>query len=268
MSLFTVLEELSVLNRDNGISFTDTTRLDAIASLLRDSDYLKIEAKGLFHLYSKKPIDQIKGPIVIVSSHVDCEYHITECFTRFEDADTMRGTYDNAITNASITYLMREGNLPENVLIAFTGDEEENSGGVRDISKYIRKNHLDVKHIIVLDVTGEGWNQNADFTVENNFWDDNVGEKIIRLVQETGYEWLFVPSEKGVFPDYVPKERIIDIEAYEDESWEYDEYDLSCCSFCIPTYGEMHCNEGVLARTISFRRYTEVLEKLLVDLLP
>ena len=34
--MFTVLERLSVLNRDNGSVFTDTSRLDAIALLLEN----------------------------------------------------------------------------------------------------------------------------------------------------------------------------------------------------------------------------------------
>ena len=55
----------------------------------------------------------------------------------------------------------------------------------------------------------------------------------------------------------------MEYEADEDESWEYDEADLPCFSFCLPTRGEMHSDEGILARVASFRRYTEVLERLL-----
>ena len=57
--------------------------------------------------------------------------------------------------------------------------------------------------------------------------------------------------------------RIIDEEAEPDESWEYDDCEQICFSLCLPTKGEMHSDEGILARVISFRRYTEVLERML-----
>ena len=121
MSLLDVLERLSVLNRDDGFRFTNTERLDAIASLLRGSAYSKVETNGLFHLYSSKPVKTIKEPVLIVSSHVDCQKNITKCFlSTGYSSDTILGTFDNAITNASIVYLMLYGNLPENVLVAFT----------------------------------------------------------------------------------------------------------------------------------------------------
>ena len=67
----------------------------------------------------------------------------------------------------------------------------------------------------------EGWKKGADFTVENDFWDEEIGKQIVNLVQHSGYKWNFVPAEPDDIPEYVPKEIIINIEAYEDESWEY-----------------------------------------------
>ena len=264
--LISILKKISVLNRDNGFRFTDTRRLEAIASLLKESDYKRIEAEGLFHMYSRKPLAEINEPVVLVSSHVDCEYHITECFATFEDENNLRGTFDNSITNAAIVYLMLQGNLPDNVLVAFTGDEEEDSRGALDVSRFIKKNKKDIINIFVLDVTEEGWENGADFTVENDFWDEDIGEKIIKIALGTGYDWNFIPAEVDDIPDYVPWERVIRVEAYEDESWDYDEEDIPCFSFCLPTKGEMHCNDGILARADSFKRYSEVLEKMLIKI--
>ena len=261
--LMSVLESVSVINKDNGSVFTNTERLDAIASLLSGSAYKKQDASGLFHLYAKKPVDEIQGPVLIISSHVDCETNITRCFVRMEDQDTLLGTFDNAITNASAVYLMLAGNLPDNVLFAFTGDEEEDGRGARDLIRFIRRNRLNVRNIFVLDVTEEGWAAGAAFTVENDFWDDDFGKKISGLAEQTGYKWKFVPEDPDDIPSYIPEKRVIHMEAYEDESWEYDEEDLPCFSFCLPTRGEMHSNRGILARVISFRRYTEVLELML-----
>ena len=264
--LLYVLQRLSVLNRDNGSAFTNTQRLDAIASLLSDSPYHRIEAKGLFHLYGQKSVSKLKGPVVIVSSHVDCESHITRCFASLKDKNTLLGTFDNSITNAAIVSLMRSIKLPENVFVAFTGDEEENGRGAKDLIRFIRKKHLDVVNITVLDVTEEGWKTNADFTVENDFWDEEIGEAVVALVEKTGYRWNFVPGELDDIPDYIPKNRVIHVEAYDDESWDYDEKDLPCFSFCLPSSGEMHSDDGILVRTDSFRRYTEVLGRILKEI--
>ena len=261
--LMTVLQQLSVLNRGNGKVFTVTDRLDAIASLLRRSGYQRIGAEGLFHIYARRPVEKLDGPVTIVSSHVDCERSITKCFTRVIDDETLLGTFDNMITNAAIVELMLAGRLPDRVLIAFTGDEEEDGRGAKDVIRFIKANGLEVLNIFVLDVTEEGWDSRADFTVENDFWDDSIGKQVIELVMKTGYRWKYVPGDPEDIPHYVPEDHVIPVEAYSDESWDYDEADLSCFSFCLPTKGEMHCDDGIFARTASFRRYTEVLERLL-----
>ena len=267
MSLLDVLERLSVLNRDDGFRFTNTERLDAIASLLRGSAYSKVETNGLFHLYSSKPVKTIKEPVLIVSSHVDCQKNITKCFlSTGYSSDTILGTFDNAITNASIVYLMLYGNLPGNVLVAFTGDEEENGHGALDLARFIEKNHLDVLNIFVLDVTEEGWDTEADYTIENDFWHDDFGKKVVELAEQSECRWNFVPEDPDDIPNYVPEEVIIHVEAYDDESWDYDEEDLPCFSFCLPTKGNMHSNDGILARVNSFECYTEMLRMMLTEL--
>lgn len=259
-----ILKTLSVINRDNGSEFTDTARLDVIASLLGSTGYRKINDEGLFHLYSLKPAEELQDQkVIIVSSHVDCEYHITKCFTKEVDENTLLGTFDNSATNAAILHLMLEGRLPSNVIVAFTGDEEETGRGAKDVIRFIRRYALDVVNVFVLDVTAEGWVPNADFTVENDLWDDVFGAKVIELVKASGYKWNYVPADACDIPDYIPMENRIIIEAYEDESWEYDEADIPCFSFCLPTKGEMHSDEGILARIISFKRYTEMLGKML-----
>ena len=264
--LIDVLERVCVLNRDDGSVFTVTDRLDAIASLLRGSAYKRVDAAGLFHMYARRPAETLRSPVVLVSSHVDCERGITKCFSRRIDENTLLGTYDNAITNAAIVYLMRSGLLPDDVLIAFTGDEEENSRGAEDVVRFLRRRRLEVRNIVVLDVTSEGWETGADFTVENDFWEEDHGERLIALIRRTGCQWNYVPGDPDDIPDFIPKDRIIPIEAYSDESWDYDEADLPCFSFCLPTKGEMHADAGILARAGSFRRYTEVLGRLLTEL--
>lgn len=266
ITLLSILQRLSVLNRDDGRRFTNTERLDAIASLLSDSDYVKLDVDGLVHIYRKRALSDWSDPVLIVSAHVDCEYHITKCFASELSDGMLLGTFDNAITNASIVSLMLSGNLPDNVLVAFTGDEEETGRGCKDVIRFIHANRIDVRNIFVLDVTEEGWDQGADFTIENDFWDEAPGNAIIETAKSSGYLWLFVPGDLYDIPTAVPKDRILYQEAAEDESWEYDEADLSCFSFCLPIKGEMHSNSGVYARALSFQRYTEVLERMLISL--
>ena len=261
-NLLNILDSISVLNRDNGKEFTNTERLDAIASLLSNSKYKRVETEGLFHLYSAKEVCDINEPVIIVSTHVDCERHITKCFSSIVDQNTLRGTYDNAITNAAIVYLMLSGNLPENVLIAFTGDEEENGRGALDIVRFIKKNKLDVMNIFVLDVTEEGWKQESDFTVENDFWDEDFGEEVIELARQSNFKWNYVPGELDDIPDYIPEVEGNMIRKAINIMWDYDEEDIPCFSLCLPTKGNMHSDEGILARISSFENYTEMLQRM------
>ncbi|MBQ4416016.1 MAG: hypothetical protein II861_08010, partial [Methanomicrobium sp.] len=114
MEIYDLLEKLSVVNRDDGEKFTDTRRLDVINELLSNSNYRKIEAQGLFHLYSKRPLSSLNKSVVLVSSHVDCHNRITDCFSKVVDDETIFGTYDNLITNASVICNMLSEELPEN----------------------------------------------------------------------------------------------------------------------------------------------------------
>ena len=187
--------------------------------------------------------------------------HITKCYTEELPDGLMRGTYDNSITNAALLHTMLEGRLPCNVLAAFTGDEECFSQGANDVVAFARK-HLNLHHVVVLDVTDMGWEQEADFTIENNFWGEALEKAVIASAEESGYKWCFVPSDEDYIPINIDYERVIPVEAEEDESWEYDEHDVACFSLCIPVFGEMHSNKGVYARQKSFERYTYMLEKI------
>lgn len=262
MTLSEILAKLSVINRDNGRKFTDTSRLDAISDTLLSTKYSRINHGGLFHLYSPEPVSNIRKPAVIISSHVDCERGITKCFTEFLQGGLMRGTFDNAITNASLLYLMLEGKLPDNVLAAFTGDEERDSHGAEQVMRFAEYSGLEIGCVIVLDVTDMGWHEEADFTVENNFWDDSLGIKVITSAENSGFKWSFVPEDPDEIPGYVDMKYVIPFEAEADESWEYDENDVRCFSLCIPVKGNMHSNEGVYARQEAFRRYTEILAEI------
>ena len=264
MNPLEILSAVSLINKDNGKRFTKTLRLDKITSLLCNTEYRRVNADGLFHLYATKPIHYFSGNnVIVVSSHVDCEENITACFSEEQKDGMLIGTFDNAITNAATLALMMEGALPDNILIAFTGDEEREQHGARDLYCFLSDNRISIAQVFVLDVTDMGWEQQVDFTVENNFWNNALGKRIIEIVCGLPYAWRFVPSDPDNVPSFVPMQQVISVEAEEDESWYYDEEGIDCCSICLPVYGEMHSNKGVLARKDGFVQYVAALRSIL-----
>lgn len=258
---FKILERVNVPNYDNGMEFTNSGRLDVIETMLGSTKYQRVNRKGLFHLYSKKPLSLMQGPLVLLSSHVDCEKKITQCFSEVVESKMLRGTYDNSITNAAVLSLMLEDMLAENVIVAFTGNEEVSSIGALQLAQYLQNYTNDVT-VIVLDVSYEGYDQRADFTIENNFWSKNIGMVTVEIAKQSGYSWRFVPKAEAQMPEYVPEENRIYQDAAADESWDYEDF-FPCFSFCLPVgEGEMHDNRGVIARQKSFLHYMEVLAEI------
>ena len=261
--LFTILGRVMRICRDNGRQFTDTGRLDEIQRLLWNSPYRRINPQGLFHLYAVRPLDRIPRPVVLVTSHADCSPGISRCFCEDAGEDLLRGTFDNAATNAAMVSLMLEGTLPENVLVTFTGDEEMSSHGITETVRYLRSKRIGIDLAVVLDVTDMGWEEHAGFTVENNFWDDSRGARVIEQIRRLDAQWRFVPEDPENIPSYVPPERVIPCEAEPDESWQLDELDVPCFSLCLPIRGPMHSDDGALARRSSFTAYRTALKAVL-----
>ncbi len=261
--LFEILQAVSVPNRDNGQRFTDDTRLRAIAELLRGSDYRLLSQEGLFHLYGKQEVWEHRENAIVVSAHVDVHDDISRCFaiTDYEDGYHL-GTFDNAITNAAAVYAMLNANLPDNVFFAFTGDEECESAGAVGLTKYLCDCFVKFR-CVVLDVTDMGWEVRADCSVENNFWSDTVGKLVVSVLREAQVRWTFVPEDPRDIPDYIPRQNLVAEEAEPDESWDYDEEDVECFSFCLPCAGPMHSDRGVRVRSDGFASYTKVLIRLL-----
>ena len=255
-----ILKKLSVLNYDNGRNFTVRDRLDSVTELLRDTKYKKINSEGLFEMYAQNGV--LPENPVLVSTHIDCASSLTHCFSEEYRDEYLRGTFDNLITNAAAVYLMTEQRLNENVVIVFTGDEECDSRGAIDVAVFLKSRERDFKAVI-LDVTDMGWDRNAYFSVENNFWSEGFGKKVVNICGSSGNEWCFVPSDLDEIPGYIPKDKLINEEALCDESWEYDENDIECFSLCIPVSGDMHDNSGVLVRKASIDSYINILAAVL-----
>lgn len=241
MTLYEILSKISVDCKDNQRHFTVKNRILAIQELLANTSYELLQEGYLCYIYGKK--DVRNSEVILVSSHIDCVFEKVFCTEK--DADHYLGTFDNSITNACVLYDMINDTLPCNVVIAFTGDEEEDSGGAQEVVRVLNRWHCRIKMAIVLDVTEEGWEEGYPFTVENDLGIDIVtGYNIIKSLEPYNDQYKLVHD------------------AEPDESWDYDEAEIPCFTLCLPIYGDMHGEEGVLARKTSLPVYCEVLSKL------
>lgn len=237
MTITEILQKVCVTSTDNGTSFVDTTRLNVIRNILSPSSYQEVYTGDLCFLFSKRPIEG--QAIVLISSHIDSVYK--QCF--YADAGVMyKGTFDNSLTNAAVLWCMQHDVLGENVVVAFTGDEEKDSHGCHEVMRVLEEHGCTVKFVITTDVTEEGWDKACPFTLENdNHVDLMTAHRIIQSLDEWGTNYKFIHD------------------AEPDESWDYADGHYACLSLCAPILGEMHGEEGVLARKESMPFYCKAL---------
>ena len=229
------------INHDTRAGFVPgkTERLDLIKELLKETGYNLTEV-GLCHLYSKQPLDEIAEPITVLSSHIDTDRDITKPFSEIRGEKKLCGTYDNSITNAAILSLMLDDRLPDTVVVAFTGNEENGMKGADDLGDYLIKQHKKA-NIIVTDVTHRGYKGKNVFSLENccrsGEWTDHVKE----VMAGSDFKGKFAQNDEN------------------DETCSYDDHGFECFSFCIPTKGEMHDNSGLKTRISTYDKYVEAL---------
>ena len=217
-----LLKRLTVDCKDDGKQFRKKDRIHEIKALLENSGY-ELLGEGSLSLLYGKPMEEENTYRTLVSSHVDCVYK--NCFAKDE--------------------------LDESVLVAFTGDEEKYSAGAIEIMQMLGRMECLVGKALVLDVTNEGWEDEAAFSIENDHGFDIItGYHIVELLQASGTSCVFVH------------------EAEPDETWEYSKGSSSdlpgipCLSLCLPVCGNMHGDDGVLLRKSSVIPYEDILRNL------
>ena len=191
-SIKAILEKISLPCRDNGGCFTDVQRLDAIAECLKGRWQLLVDGH-LAKIYKHPDFDPTK-PVVVFSSHVDMVAN--RCYADCA-GELWRGSFDNLITNAAVVSNMVNMGFASNVLVAFTGDEEEDSRGADEVITALRSKNIKIDFIIVTDVTEVGWNVGKHFTIENIFPDD--GQSVATLLSK----WLPLLSDIDICPKVV-----------------------------------------------------------------
>ena len=240
-----VLERIAVRGEDDGEKFTNTARVDASADCLKESSWKLYHDGDLAKIYTRCDFNPAK-PVVVVSSHVDMVAR--RCYVKC-DGELWKGSFDNLITNAVIVACMNENVFNGNVMVAFTGDEEADDGfgGADEVVEALEGEGIAIKYVVVTDVTEEGWKDEKAFTIENVFPED-----------DESCQRKMVEALKGVVAD-VDNAPCVIVDGEPDEAWEYDEYELPCCSVCMPCKGDMHSEEGVEIRSAGIKKYAEAL---------
>lgn len=247
-----ILERITVRGADDGERFTDTARVDAIASCLSSSDWQLYIDGALAKIYAHRDFDP-KRPAVVVSSHVDmvADHCYADC-----SGEMWQGSFDNLITNAVVVACMMENSFGSNVLVAFTGDEEGEGGGADEVAETLDHKGIAIQRVVVTDVTEEGWESAKSFSIENVFPEGfrTNRQRVIKALRTA------VSS--------IDTDPCVMVDGEEDEAWEYDEYDLPCCSVCLPCCGDMHSEKGVTIRADSLGNYSRALVAIIADEIP
>jgi hypothetical protein len=245
-SIKQIVKRIACRGDDDGERFTDTARVDAIAECLKNSQWQIFHDGELAKIYAHQKFDATR-PVVVVSSHVDM---VAEQCYAICDGEFWKGSFDNLITNAVVVSCMIENVFDGNVLVAFTGDEEEDGGGACEVAEMLSEKGVDVKYVVVTDVTEEGWRQAKALTIENVLPEDDL---------EAQQEMVAMLKRSVIDIDNNP---LIIVDGEPDEAWEYDEFDLPCCSVCMPCCGDMHSEEGVGIRSSKIGIYANALISL------
>lgn len=262
-----ILDTVNIDSEDNGTVFTNPARREAIKDLLRGSPYCVIAEPSLAVLYAREGYQE-QSHFQLISCHIDSLYEAH--FVDDYNAGEILGTLDNSICNAVLLDLMLNDRLPANVLLAFTGNEEDGCRGARQICRSLEEHRSEIwnglEMVIVLDVTGEEYGSRS-FTVENQFRRESQEEERRLIFKQEGHLKEFLSDALGD-NKYAWVE-----DALQDESWEFDEFDLNVISFCLPCTAHpdnaeeeiaewMHSDRGFLVKKTSVPEYEDALAKM------
>lgn len=262
-----ILKQCATMCRSNKHGFTDTNRLDAIRSLLETSEYQEVYLDTA-SVWLKGPIESDKE-YYIVSSHADTVAGISSCYSNLDDNGYYHGTYDNVGTNAAAVIAMLEADLPNNVIFAFTADEETGRcAGARDLVNFIESLGITKETYIALDVTHEGYDKGHLATIENAPKADlNFLHKITEsmLKTEPTQTMTYVRKSKKALPDNLPESYLSPDMGWCDEAFTYADLKKNTFSLCLPCDGNMHGQSGLVVRQPGFEGYIATLEGMLYD---
>ena len=261
--LIDLVENLTVPSQDDGRQFVRRERIIEISRRLEDAPYARLGNEPLALVWRHRDL-RTDAPFVLLSTHVDSVYLRYSCVVGERE---IRGTLDNSATNAVALHLMLAGSLDPQVVVAFTGDEEEDCQGA-DAALSCCSGLGEVpglpEMVVTLDLTEERFGM-SPFTVENYFRRKGTPRTRLRFDSKKSLKAFIAEKLPGMDPAFIP-------DAEPDESWQYDEHDLNCFSLCLPCRclgADMHDEVGVVVRrddaTAHARALVELLRNVAAD---
>lgn len=273
--MMNLVKEMQTPCRSNGRFFTQDGRLRTIRRITESTPYALYKG-NLCNVYTKVPVNDLQklGEITLISSHVDTVPHNLFSIVD-EEQRLMKGTYDNTITNAACVYLMLHGDLPENVVFAFTGDEETGGcRGAKETMEFLKRFEIssDRTSVLALDVTYEGYEQKCAFSLENMYSNGGTSPFIDYLNEHYGGQYVYAAPFRAEIPSNVPQEILSKFHSWFDEGAAYARMNTNfAASFCMPCQSrkgcnDMHSEEGVFVHTDAFLSYINALGNAARDL--
>lgn len=257
-----ILSKLAVMCRSNKHTFTVDDRIKVIREELKDTEFNEISPNdSIFSMWAQDELEYLPENIVLISSHVDVVPGITECSSILREDGLYSGTYDNLSTNAAMTILMKEFFIPENVVFAFTGDEETGRcNGAKSAVEYLLSAGKKVT-CIALDVTYEGFYENRLYSIENCTAPKIYEERFLNKValtainSEKEQSFCFVKAGPKHIPTKLDDKYLTLTTGMYDEAFAYRDMGCPALSFCLPCNGSMHSNSGVYIKQPVFEGY-------------
>lgn len=262
-----ILNTIKYPARSNKEGFYETKKLDVIEAYVEKIPNYSLLHKGKnSYIFGKKTPGK-DDDVILVSSHSDIVKQITQVSSE-HDADNhfFKGTYDNLGTNAALIYLMITNNLPENIVFAFTADEETGrcNGAAEAIDVINNWTGKDPHLCVALDVTDEGFN-NKILSLEGLTLDDDQYKKVRDAFMLTEGEKESFHVIKAAKNDACPFPKSYiggDCTMY-DESIFYRHAKQHAISVCLPGDGVMHGNSGFYVKESTFVGYMLSLQYFL-----
>ena len=271
-----ILEKVNVMCRSKTFKkqncFTDNSRLNEIEDLTKNTSFSKIYDGNLTNIYAKKDLDDLPQDLFIISTHVDTVNNISKCSSKYDEhTGNLRGTYDNAGTNAACVIAMRDFDLPDNVIFAFNGDEETGKCKGAEEVLTVMKEHNKKIFPIALDVTYDSYDDKKLYTIENFYGNQKTAELVIFRARDLDSNldnptFTYVRASNGPLPKLNPNELSRD-RSWFDEGAYYGSKKISTFSLCLPCgEGEMHSNYGVQVKAPVFEGYVNSLVGIIYEL--
>jgi hypothetical protein len=276
-----LLSEMAEINRSDKRDFTVSERLAVIRRLLEKTSYQETRFPNV-SMWSKVPLASLPEDVILVSSHTDVVESIEKCSSRLNDDGLLHGTYDNLGTNAAEVILMREEDLPENIVFAFTGDEETGRCmGAKNAAGMLHE--IGKKPVcIALDVTYEGFDDDRLYSLENltggsgenaQEFIDKIAETALACEPDGVQTFCFVRASDKAIPSKFDRDNEACVSGYMesskgmyDEAFAYRDVGFPSASVCLPCDGSMHSESGLDVKQPVFEGYVLSLTSLLCEL--